>query len=149
MYRVATVKEYIKRLCQSVRCVGTITLYLTGPSNSDGALMFWDRAIHGRTEASELYTPKHLFDDLKNCTAKRIFLVADYSYSGAMIKRLESKIKRHPDQFGNIVAMSSTGVGEYSWRGEFTKAFVKHNKEGNTTKCFGEVFEVSNYAICN
>lgn len=142
VHRATSVKEHIKQLCRSLFCVDTFTLYLTGPSNSDGALMFRDRG-DGITEDSELYTPKQILEDIKNCSARRIFLVADYSYSGAMINRLRNRIKRHPDQFRNIMAISSTGWGEYARRSDFTDAFVKHNKRGNTTKCVSDVFEVS------
>ena len=140
--RATHVKEYIKKLCRPSKCVDTFTLYLTGPSNSDGSLLFWDGDKAGITEEHEMYTPKELLEDVKNCSARRLFIVADYSYSGAMINRLKSRIRRHPEQFRNLVAISSASWGEYAWRSDFTDAFVKHNKEGNTTKCVMDVYEV-------
>lgn len=134
------VKEYIKKLCGSRNCADSITLYLTGPSTSDGALLFHDNG-DGITDDSELYTPKQLLEDVKNCTATRLFIVADYSYSGAMVNRITSRMRRHPDQFKNLVATSSGSWDEYSWRSEFTEAFVRHNKEGRRTKCVADVFE--------
>lgn len=140
--RATGVKEYIKKLCRSSNCYDTITLYLTGPSNSDGSLLFWDNG-DGITDDSELYTPKQLLEDIKNCSAQHIFIVADYSYSGAMINRLKSRMKRHPSQFPNLLAISSAAWGEYAWRSDFTDAFVRNNKKGKNTKCVRDVFEVS------
>ncbi|PFX30407.1 hypothetical protein AWC38_SpisGene4779 [Stylophora pistillata] len=134
------VKEYIKKLCRARNCADSITLYLTGPSTSDGALLFQDNG-DGITDDSELYTPKQLLEDVKNCSATRLFIVADYSYSGAMINRITSRMRRHPDQFRNLVAISSSSWNEYSWKSEFTEAFVKQNKERRKTKCVADVFE--------
>ena len=116
-------------------------LYLTGPSKSDGSLLFWDNG-NGLTDDSELYTPRQLLEDVKNCSAKRLFIVADYSYSGAMINKIKSRMGRHPEHFRNLVAISSTSWNEYSWRSDFTEAFVKHNKEGKTTKCVTDIVKV-------
>ncbi|XP_068745728.1 uncharacterized protein [Montipora capricornis] len=139
--RTTKVRQYIKNLCSSTLCVDTLTLYLTGPAKSDGALMFWDRRGDGIADKSELYRPKDLLDDIKNCSANRVFLVADYSYSGEMIGRLKKRIGSHPNQFRNIVAISSTGRKGYAWRSDFTDAFVNKNTEGPRTKCLTQVFE--------
>lgn len=74
--------------------------------------------------------------------------MADYSYSGAMVNRITSRMRRHPDQFKNLVATSSGSWDEYSWKSEFTDAFVRHNKEGRRTKCVADVFEVSAAFSC-
>lgn len=134
-------KEYIKKLCGSSLCADTVTLYLTGPSMSDGSLLFWDNG-NGLTDDSELYTPNKLLEDVKNCSARRLFIVADYSYSGAMINKIKSRMERHPGHYRNLVAISSTSWNESSWRSDFTEAFVKHSKEGTTTKCVTDVVEV-------
>lgn len=139
--RTTKVRQYISNLCRSILCVETLTLYLTGPANSDGALMFWDRNQVGITDESKLYTPKQLLDDIRNCSARRVFLIADYSYSGAMINRLKSRISRHPDQFRNIMAISSTDWGEYAGRNNFTDVFIEKNKEGPMTKSVIQVFK--------
>ena len=141
-----TAKEYIKKLCGSSRCVDTITLYLTGPSKSDGSLLFWDDG-NGITDDSELYSPRELLDDVKNCSAKRLFIVADYSYSGAMINKIKSRMERHPGLYRNLVAISSTLWNQSSWRSDFTEAFVKHSKEVKTTKCVTDVVEVTTLAL--
>lgn len=132
------VSEYIRKICRSGPCVDTLTLYLTGPSTGDGSLLFWDNG-DGITQDSELYSPRKLLDDIKNCSAKRVFLVADYSYSGALIDRL--KKKRHPKQFSNLMAILSSSSKEPAWRSDFTHAFIKHNKQGNTTTCVADVFQ--------
>lgn len=139
--KATVVKEYVKKLCQSLTCVDTITLYMTGPANGDGALLFWDNGNGITEDSAELYTPKQLLEDIKNCQAKRIFIVADYSYSGALINKIRGRIRRHPDQFPNLVAISSSSGREYTLRSDFTDAFVKHNKEGRTTKCVADVFK--------
>lgn len=141
-----TAKEYIKKLCKSFPCVDTITLYLTGPSKSDGSLLFWDNG-NGLTDDSELYSPKELLEDVKNCTARRLFIVADYSYSGAMINKIKSRMERHPRLYRNLVAISSTSWNQSSWRSDFTDAFVKQSKEGTTTKCVTDVVEVITLAL--
>ena len=145
--RTTKVRQYISNLCRSILCVETLTLYLTGPANSDGALMFWDRNQVGITDESKLYTPKQLLDDIRNCSARRVFLIADYSYSGAMISRLKSRISRHPDQFRNIMAISSTDWGEYAGRNNFTDVFIEKNKEGPMTKSVIQVFKVSRETV--
>lgn len=141
-----TAKEYIKKLCGSSLCVDTATLYLTGPSKSDGSLLFWDNG-NGLTDDSELYSPRELLEDVKNCSAKRLFIVADYSYSGAMINKIKSRMERHPALYRNLVAISSTSWNQSSWRSDFTEAFVKHSKEGMTTKCVTDVVEVMTLAL--
>ena len=141
MNSAITVKEYVKKLCRSSLCVDTITLYLTGPSKSDGSLLFWDDG-NGLTDDSELYSPRELLEDVKNCSAGRLFIVADYSYSGAMINKIKSRMDRHPGLYRNLVAISSTSWNQSSWRSDFTEAFVKHSKEGLTTKCVTDVVEV-------
>ena len=138
------VSEYIRKICRSGPCVDTLTLYLTGPSTGDGSLLFWDNG-DGITHDSELYSPRKLLDDIKNCSAKRVFLVADYSYSGALIDRL--KKKRHPKQFSNLMAILSSSSKEPAWRSDFTHAFIKHNKQGNTTTCVADVFQVGSFSV--
>ena len=123
----------------------TLTLYLTGPSTGDGFLLFWDNG-DGITQDSEFYSPRDLLDDIKNCSAKRVFLVADYSYSGALIKKLENRMTRHPKQFSNVMAMSSS-LYEPAWRSDFTDAFIKHNKQGITTTCVADVFQVGSFSV--
>jgi len=136
-----TAKEYIKKLCGSSVCVDTVTLYLTGPSKSDGSLLFWDDG-NGLTDNSELYSPRELLEDVKNCSARRLYIVADYSYSGAMIEKIKIRMERHPAHYRNLVAISSTLWNQSSWRSDFAEAFVKHIKEGVTTKCVTDVVEV-------
>lgn len=135
-----TVKEYISKLCRSSPCVDTITLYLTGPSKSDGSLLFWDNG-NGLTDNSELYSPRELLEDVKNCSARRLFIVADYSYSGAMVNKIKSRMERNPGIYRNLVAISSTSWNQSSWRSDFAEAFVKRSKEGMTTKCVTDVVE--------
>lgn len=142
----AVVREYIRKICRSGPCVDTLTLYLTGPSTGDGSLLFWDNG-DGITQESELYSPRHLLDDIKNCSAKRVFLVADYSYSGALINRLKNRMKRHPKQFSNLMAILSSSWEEPAWRSDFTDAFIKHNKEGITTTCVADVFQVGSFSV--
>ena len=141
-----TVKEYISKLCRSSPCVDTITLYLTGPSKSDGSLLFWDNG-NGLTDNSELYSPRELLDDVKNCSARRLFIVADYSYSGAMVNKIKNRMERHPRLYRNLVAISSTSWNQSSWRSDFAEAFVKRSKEGMTTKCVTDVVEVITEAL--
>lgn len=141
-----TAKEYIRKLCRSSLCVDTFTLYLTGPSKSDGSLLFWDNG-NGLTETSEIYSPRELLEDVKNCSARRLFIVADYSYSGAMIEKIKTRMDRHPAQYRNLMAISSTLWNQSSWRSDFAEAFVKHSKEGTTTKCVTGVVEVRNLAL--
>ena len=141
MYSPSSAKEYINKLCGSLLCVDTVTLYLTGPSKSDGSLLFWDNG-NGLTDDSELYSPKELLEDVKNCSARRLFIVADYSYSGAMVNKIKSRMERHPGHYRNLVAISSTSWNQSSWRSDFSEAFVKHSKEGMTTKCVTDVVEV-------
>jgi len=140
VYSPSSAKEYIKKLCGSSLCVDTVTLYLTGPSKSDGSLLFWDNG-NGLTDDSELYSPRELLEDVKNCSANRLFIVADYSYSGAMVNKIKSRMDRHPGHYQNLVAISSTSWNQYSWRSDFTEAFIKHSKEGMTTKCVTDVVE--------
>ena len=137
--------KYIKGLCRAhSSCVDTFTLYLTGPSNSDGSLLFWDTTGKGlMTENGMLYTPKELFDDLKNCSAKRIFIVADYSYAGVMMNKMKSRMLRHRRHFRNVLVMSSASVGEYSLGSDFTFALINQSRTGNHIKCVREVFQVS------
>ena len=139
----SSAKEYIKKLCASSLCADTVTLYLTGPSKSDGSLLFWDNG-NGLTDDSELYSPKELLEDVKNCSAGRLFIVADYSYSGAMVNKIKSRMERHPGHYRNLVAISSTSWNQSSWRSDFAEAFVKHTKEIMTTKCVTDVVEVMN-----
>lgn len=136
------VTDYIGKLCRSLWCVDTLVLYLTGPARSNGALLMWDLNGDGLTENREMYAIHEIFKQLRNCNAKRVLIIADYSYSGHLVHRLqELQRHRHRDSYKHITVLASSESNEYSWRNEFTTTLIKYGTQ-NTTRSVHQLFQV-------
>lgn len=136
------VTDYIGKLCRSRWCVDTLVLYLTGPARSNGALLMWDINGDGLTENREMFAINEIFKHLSDCNAKRVFIIADYSYSGHLAHRLkELQRHRHRNAYAHITVVTSSESNEYSWRSEFTESLVKYGKS-NKTRSIKQILQV-------
>mgnify|MGYP001799211126 CR=1 FL=1 len=100
-------------------------------------MLFRDENNDGLIEDKEEYSFHDLKSDLKNCEAKKIFVVADYSYSGQLIHKFPGKRLSN-----KVVMLSSTSQHEYTWGNEFTKTFIESARSGRASG-MREIFEVS------
>ena len=136
-----SVRARVKDVCRLRSCVDTLVLYLTGPARSNGALLFWDENNDGLIESKEEYSFHDIMADLRKCTARRVFLVADYSYSGNLVHKFPGK---RPSR--KTVIFTSTSQHEYSWRSDFTEAFV-HSSRSNKVVSMREIFQVDIFEL--
>jgi len=122
--------------------VDTLVLYLTGPARSNGALLMWDMNGDVLTEKTERFAINEIFKHLSDCNAKRVFIIADYSYSGHLAHRLkELQRHRHRNAYAHITVVTSSESNEYSWRSEFTESLVKYGKS-NKTRSIKQILQV-------
>lgn len=136
------VTDYIGKLCRARLCVDTLVLYLTGPAKSNGALLMWDVNGDGLTENKEMYAVHEVFKHLKNCTAKRVYIIADYSYSGHLVHKLNELSRSSQGRsYQHITVIASSQANEYSWRNDFTQTLIKYGKQ-STTRCMNQLFQV-------
>jgi hypothetical protein len=137
------VTDYIGKLCKARWCVDTLVLYLTGPAKSNGALLMWDVNGDGLTENKEMYAIHEIFKHLNSCTAKRVYIIADYSYSGHLVHKLRVLSRPgHRGSYEHITVITSSQANEYSWRNDFTQAIIKYGKQ-NRTRCIKQLFQVN------
>ncbi|EDO49421.1 predicted protein, partial [Nematostella vectensis] len=136
------IRRHINRLCDSQWCIDTLVIYLTGTAHSNGALLLWDSNDDGLTENAEKYNVKEIFEDIADCNANKVIIVADYSYSGHLAHRLKKYQQTRWRRFENVTVMTSSQSDEYSWGGEFTKALLRRGI-GNNTKCMGQLLKVN------
>ena len=84
---------------------------------------------------TETYTTSELLEDLESCRAKRVYVIADQSYSGLLAETIITS-----ENHNNVVVFASGGATEYSWNDELTWQWVEAN---HTTQCVDSIFEVS------
>lgn len=108
-------------------------------------MLVWDENQDGFAEESERYDTKELFDDLRNCRAKQVNLIADQSFSGVLSEKLRSA-KRHSSRgsLKNVVIATSANPNEYSVDGSFTKSWIKGSKSrSGRPQCLKDVIKVN------
>ena len=84
---------------------------------------------------TETYTASEFLGDIEDCRAKRIYVIADQSFSGLLAETIITSEKHN-----NVVVFASGGATEYSWNDELTWQWVEAN---HTTQCVDGIFEVS------
>ena len=87
-----------------------------------------------QASAAETYSVTEFLEDLSECRAKRIYVIADQSYSGLLAEALVTS-----ESHRNVVVFASSGSTEYAWNGELTWQWVQAN---HTTQCVDTIYEV-------
>ncbi|XP_013785458.2 uncharacterized protein LOC106469504 [Limulus polyphemus] len=128
-------RYHVKKLCESPHCVDTLVLYLNSPAMNDGSSLLWDTDGNGQVGEDETFTVGEIMVDLENCTARQVFIIADQSYSGQLIKSF-NRSTRH----NNVQVFTSGKEREYSWQVELTKHWVSF---GHQHSCVSQVYQVS------
>ena len=82
----------------------------------------------------ETYSTSELLEDLQSCSANKVYIIADQSYSGFLAETLTTS-----DNHGNIAVFSSGGSSEYAWNDELTNYWVHAN---HTSQCTDQIYEV-------
>ncbi len=82
----------------------------------------------------ERYSVDELLSDLSDCQARRVYVVADQSYSGVLVRALRRSQRHH-----NVAAFASSKEHQYAWRGEFTRLWTTRN---HTHNCMQDVHKV-------
>ena len=140
------IRSQIKNLCSS-ECVDSLVIYLNKPTKSNGAILIWDGNSDGFAEESERYEVREFFDDLRNCKAKQVTVLADQSFSALLLEKFRSA-KRHSSRgtLKNIVVVTSASSDGYSARGSFTEEWVRYSgHRHNRQRCLKDVIQVNNH----
>lgn len=143
------IRSQIKNLCGSM-CVDSLVIYLNKPTKSNGAMLIWDGNYDGFAEESERYEVKEFFDDLRNCKAKQVTVLADHSFSGLLLEKFRSA-KRHSSRgtLKNVVVVTSASSDGYSTRGSFTEKWVRYSlHRHNRQRCLKDVIQVNLTKMC-
>lgn len=138
------IRNQIKNLCSSL-CVDSLVIYLNKPTKSNGAILVWDGNNDGFAEESERYEVKEFFEDLRNCKAKQVTVLADQSFSGLLLEKFRSA-KRHSSRgtLKNIVVVAAASSDGYNTRGSFTEKWVRYSlPRQNRRRCLKNVIQVS------
>ncbi len=133
----------MKNLCGSL-CVDSLVIYLNKPTKSNGAVLVWDGNNDGIAEESERYEVKEFFDDLRNCKAKQVTVLADQSFSGLLLDKFRSA-KRHSSRgtLKNVVVVTSASSDGYSAHGSFTEKWVRYSLPRlNRQRCLKDIIQV-------
>ena len=139
------IRDQIKDLCLS-ECVDSLVIYLNKPTKSNGAMLVWDGNNDGFAEESERYEVREFFDDLKNCKANQVTVLADHSFSALLLERFRYA-KRHSSRgtLKNVVVVTSASSDGYSTRGSFTEKWVRYSvHRHNRQRCLKDVIQVNN-----
>lgn len=108
-------------------------------------MLVWDENNDGFAEESERYDVKELFDDLRNCRARQVNVIADHSFSGVLLEKFRSA-KRHSSRgtLKNVVIVASTNPNEYPTYGSFTKSWVNGSRpRGGRPRCLKDIIKVN------
>lgn len=135
------IRSQIKNLCLST-CVDSFVIYLNKPTKSNGAMLIWDGNSDGFSEESERYDIKEFIDDLRNCKAKQVTVLADQSFSSLLLEKFRSA-KRHSSRgtLKNVVIVTSTS--SHSTSGRFIEKWVRYSlPKQNRQRCLKDVLQV-------
>ncbi|XP_045122251.1 uncharacterized protein LOC123510870 [Portunus trituberculatus] len=132
-------RYHLRSLCATPLCTDSLVLYLTGPSLHDGTLLLWDEDRNGLMRAGEVYSPKELLKDLRNCAARQVTVLVDTSYGGEIVNAFASSRDHH-----NVQVYAAAGSGEYSWGHEFSSHWLHYN---HLDSCTARVHQVSRSAV--
>ncbi|XP_071803743.1 uncharacterized protein [Asterias amurensis] len=127
------IRNHISTLCRVTNCVETLVIYLNSPVMNDGTSLLWDTDSDGVASETETYTASEFLGDIEDCRAKRIYVIADQSFSGLLAETIITSEKHN-----NVVVFASGGATEYSWNDELTWQWVEAN---HTTQCVDGIFE--------
>ncbi|XP_022108252.1 uncharacterized protein LOC110988761 [Acanthaster planci] len=127
------IRNHISTLCRVPNCVETLVIYLNSPTTNDGTSLLWDTDNNGVASDAETYSTMELLEDLEDCRAKRIYVIADQSYSGLLAESIIMS-----ESHGNVVVFASSGSTEYAWNDELTWQWIQAN---HTTQCVDVIFE--------
>lgn len=108
-------------------------------------MLIWDRNNDGVAEESERYEVKEFLDDLRNCKAKQVTVLADYSFSGLLLEKFRSA-KRHSSRgtLKNVVVVTSASSDGFSTHGTFTEKWTRFSMpRNNRQRCLKDVIQVS------
>lgn len=102
------------------------------------ALLLSSVFLHLKFQATsdETYTSDELLEDLSECSAKHVYIVADQSFSGRLADALQSS--EHINT--RVTVFSSGSRHDYSWESELTNEWAHAN---HTDHCVASVYEVS------
>lgn len=92
--------------------------------------LFW------QATTDEVYTTDELMEDLSDCTAKQVYVVADQSFSGRLAEALQNSESLHP----KVTVFTSGSKHDYSWASELTNEWARAN---HTDYCVTTIYEVS------
>ncbi|KAJ8024926.1 hypothetical protein HOLleu_34987 [Holothuria leucospilota] len=128
------IRNHISTLCRTRNCVDTFFIYMNSPALTDGTSLLWDRDSDGLATSDETYTSDELLEDLSECLAKHVYVVADQSFSGRLADALQSS--EHINT--RVTVFSSGSRHDYSWESELTNEWAHAN---HTDHCVASIYE--------
>ena len=92
-----------------------------------------------QAEDFELYKPSELFNDVSNCAANNVVLLADQSYSGVLKTELRHRLRASVEvttYWNHVVLLTSGGEYDYSWYNAATKHWSELSPKSSISRAF-------------
>ncbi|XP_050424339.1 uncharacterized protein LOC126835654 [Adelges cooleyi] len=124
------IRRYIKGICTAPRCADTFFLYLSSPTRRDGNALLWDANGNGIVESDEIYLAKEFLHDISHCTARRVVVFVDQSYSGML--PLHAQFSRR--RIENVMIIPTTRMDDWTPR----HSFNAYMREASRMACLSE-----------
>lgn len=124
------IRRYIKGVCSAARCADTFFLYLSSPARRDGNAILWDANGNGIVESDEIYTSKEFLHDISHCSARRVVVFVDQSYSGMLALHAQFQRRR----VENVMIIPTTSMDDWTPR----HTFNAYMRESSRTACLSE-----------
>ncbi|XP_030846178.1 uncharacterized protein LOC593876 isoform X2 [Strongylocentrotus purpuratus] len=128
------IQSHLSTLCRTPYCVESLVIYLNSPTLADGTMLLWDTNQDGIANVDEQYTVSEFLEDISDCNARHIYIIADQSFSGRLVDALQ--LRSDTPHHENVVVFTSGGSLEYSWNSELTNRWMNSN---HTTLCVDEI----------
>ena len=83
----------------------------------------------------ERYSVEELLSDLSTCQARQVYVIADQSYSGVIVRAIRRSKHHH-----NVAVFASSKDHEYSFGNEFSQLWTFYN---HTQGCMQDIHKAS------
>lgn len=91
------VRNHLRTMCRS-ECVDSLVLYLNGPTLADGSMLFWDENGNGKVDLDERYSVKELVDDVADCHASQLVILAQQGHAHELARELVLRFGEEADE---------------------------------------------------
>nr|XP_018909427.1 PREDICTED: uncharacterized protein LOC109038711 [Bemisia tabaci] len=130
-------RYHLRTVCETEYCADSLVIYLHSPARPDGASLLWDSDGNGKYDETETYTVREFLRDIQGCSARRVVVVADQSFSAELV----SAATQHSTSLNNVVIVAANSP---SRRDQLTHHFA-HSTHEHT--CLHQLIKGSRHAF--